>query len=1183
MKIAQKYLSIAIILLFFFTLFELASHDQAIAAVDGSSKIESSLFEQVSLNGSSDFIMRFTPQADLSAAYSMNWEARGEYVYNTLSEIASRSQAQAKAILDAQGLTYQTFIAGNELYVWGSYLTGTNELVVLNELSALPELSSIRAPSSYSIDPVFGSLNNSWAGDLLAEHRLVTVEISTTATIAWGIQDTKADQFWTDYSHRGDGIVVANIDTGVQWNHPALIHSFKCGANPSDPACWYDPTGICTTGACDNQGHGTHTMGTMVADDNPSLPYIAGMAPDAKWIACKGCENTTCLDQDILACADWVLAPGGNPANRPNVVNNSWGGPGGNDWFKVKVDAWRAAGIFPAFSAGNSSGCPVPGTIGSMGSPGDYQESFTSTAHNSSRLHYYAQGPSPFGHEPYTKPNLSAPGVGILSTYSVPLGSWISLSGTSMASPHSAGAVALLWSCNPSLIGQVDTTFQLLQNTADTPPPGTCSAPADGQGNYTFGYGYLDVLAAGKATCGIPEQAWTNLGNPTGCPDWTRFDGEYYVGTGKVYLMGGRDGVSGGITYGDIYAYDPDTNSCADTSVDMPVPISNYTIARVNNGSADLLCTFGGRSANNSINNSVQCFDPNTNSISSLSTLPGDLGNYMANGLAVVNNRVYIFGGFNDFASPTESVQTWEWDPTTNFWTRKGDMSLGRAYIDTAVVDGKIYAFGGDIYNGSSLIAQTKAEVFNPITGFWDDAGVLDLPVPTGEGIAFGFNSDSIYELAGKVIIAGGGQWPNESAEVFRYNVASNTYSDTLTNLNVSRANQAGFFIQGNPGKMWVFGGRSKDAGYGDNNPPYAPLEYYPVNLAYPDVVEPTKINLTLMQGDSKAINLVITNRNSFPLNWTLTESALAGISNNPTPFMPVVTSSGAVNYQITTKSPVQDQVSVVSEVDNTGMALWDQPLSRIIQQAFINQKFSDYATFSSFLADDFVSGGWTISDIFVPGFGWAGFSSLTYATALTWQIYADDGGIPAGGPSGGGAPPIWSLSLSPTDLQVTIFPGTPGGYPSTVKLTLDVPVTLPPGRYWLIFYPSMDYTLGQYGRQPSDSANGYVGKFINPGNGLGLGTSWRDWSVLDSPLPDIAFRIDGEIPWISENPVLGTVQPGNTQLVTVDINSAGLVPGVYTSRLVFRTNDLDRPLITVPVRLYVSNGVVYLPLTVKH
>jgi subtilisin family serine protease len=136
------------------------------------------------------------------------------------------------------------------------------------------------------------------------------------------------------------------------------------------------------------------------------------------------------------------------------VVNNSWGGGGGDAWYLSKVNAWRAAGISPAFSAGNSYTC------GSIGSPGDYQESFTSADVDSGGniANFSSKGLSVFVHEPYTKPNIAAPGVSVCS--SVATNGWsCGYSGTSMASPHTAGAVALLWSCNSSLVGQVDLTF----------------------------------------------------------------------------------------------------------------------------------------------------------------------------------------------------------------------------------------------------------------------------------------------------------------------------------------------------------------------------------------------------------------------------------------------------------------------------------------------------------------------------------------------------------------------------------------------------------------------------------------------------------------------------------------------------------------------------------------------------
>ena len=598
----------------------LAHRDSAVAAEVSTDKIEGMLLDQLTTDSSADYIIRFSEQADLSRAYSMDWDSRGVFVYNTLLDTANRTQKNAKAILEAAGLKYQTLIGGNDLYVWSGTLTDTNAI------AALPEVYFIRATRTYTIDPVEISTpleNISWAGDYLANNAMATVGYSTNATIDWGIMDTKADQFWTAYGIKGAGVKVANIDTGVQWNHPGLINQFACPGDPTNANCWLDPSNICGSGgACDNVGHGTHTMGTMVAADDPGLPYIAGMAPEAKWIACKGCESNSCSDFALTSCATWILAPGGNAANRPNVVNNSWGGTiDGNPWYLTYVNNWRASGVFPAFSAGNNGP-----TCNSMGDPGSYQESFASAAHASNRsiAGFSSRGDSAFGHIPYTKPNISAPGVSICST--VPTDGWdCGYSGTSMASPHLAGAVALLYSCNPGLIGDIDGMFQLLQNTTDAAPAGDCDAPPGQPGNFTFGYGYLDVLKAGLSACGsvdfgaieghVVDQSanpvagvtvmtspgtggngiqaitdpsgyytmtrpvgtynvtatkinytpqtvngvvveaglatiqdfsltflggWTQIPLDDTCPDWTRFDGEYYPGDGFVYFLGGR-------------------------------------------------------------------------------------------------------------------------------------------------------------------------------------------------------------------------------------------------------------------------------------------------------------------------------------------------------------------------------------------------------------------------------------------------------------------------------------------------------------------------------------------------------------------------------------------------------------------------------------------------------------------
>ncbi|HQJ04737.1 MAG TPA: S8 family serine peptidase, partial [Anaerolineaceae bacterium] len=446
-------------------------------AAQGLDKVEPAVLNTISAKGASDYVVEMAEKADLSAAYEIeDWTERGWFVYNTLKETAARTQQPVIELLKAGGVSYQSFFAGNEIAVTGGDLNS------LSAIAALPGVSHIRYPRTATIEPM--------------TFKAADVAVPEPEAFDWGITDTHAPDFWSTFGFQGDGIVVANVDTGVQWDHPALDQSFKCGTNPSDPSCWADPSNICGGSACDNNGHGTHTMGTMVGDDDPSLTYQVGMAPNAQWIACKGCESSSCSDTALNACADWIVAPDGDPANRPNVVNNSWGGGSGDDWYLAKVNAWRAAGIFPAFSAGNNYSC------NSLGSPGDYQESFATASHTSSRTisDFSSKGPSAFGDDPYTKPNISAPGSNICST--VPGSGWnCGYSGTSMASPHTAGAVALLWSCNPSLIGDMATTFELLQDTADTPPPGSCGAPADGEGNYTFGYGYLNVLTAGNQVC----------------------------------------------------------------------------------------------------------------------------------------------------------------------------------------------------------------------------------------------------------------------------------------------------------------------------------------------------------------------------------------------------------------------------------------------------------------------------------------------------------------------------------------------------------------------------------------------------------------------------------------------------------------------------------------------------------
>jgi subtilisin family serine protease len=319
-------------------------------------------------------------------------------------------------------------------------VTGQSKL--LDTIAAFPEVAKISELRTYKIpDPIVNATS--------------TPGIDT---VEWGVDRIRAPQVWSQFGTRGEGIVVANIDTGVQFDHPALAAKYR-GRDANGAIDhnynWFDPSEVCPTAApCDNNNHGTHTMGTMVGDDGGANQI--GVAPGAKFIAAKGCESSSCSDFALLSSGEWIVAPtdlnGNNPRPdlAPDIVNNSWGGLGYDPFYEEIVQSWLAAGIFPAFSNGNSGpGCNT------SGSPGMYNESYSSGAFdiNNAIASFSSRGTGENGE---IKPNLAAPGVNVRS--SIAGGSYGNFSGTSMASPHTAGTVALIWSASPATRGDINAT-----------------------------------------------------------------------------------------------------------------------------------------------------------------------------------------------------------------------------------------------------------------------------------------------------------------------------------------------------------------------------------------------------------------------------------------------------------------------------------------------------------------------------------------------------------------------------------------------------------------------------------------------------------------------------------------------------------------------------------------------------
>ena len=293
----------------------------------------------------------------------------------------------------------------------------------------------------------------------------------------WNISRIRADQVWSSLHISGTGAVVAGMDTGVDWLHPALQANYR-GYNPHGPANhvgnWYDATDGGALYPVDGHGHGSHTLGTIVGQEG------IGVAPGARWIAVKVLNNQGYgYDSWIHEGFQWLLAPGGDPAKAPDVVNCSWGSPDGYlTTFQADLQALRAAGIFAVFANGND------GPRGSsVGSPASLPEAFAVGASDTDDnvAYFSSRGPSPWGE---IRPHVVAPGVNVRSA--LPGGAYGEMNGTSMAAPHVAGIVALLRSVSPTL--SVTRTAYVITSTA---VPLTITVP-----NNDSGWGRVDAFAA---------------------------------------------------------------------------------------------------------------------------------------------------------------------------------------------------------------------------------------------------------------------------------------------------------------------------------------------------------------------------------------------------------------------------------------------------------------------------------------------------------------------------------------------------------------------------------------------------------------------------------------------------------------------------------------------------------------
>ncbi|WP_158645733.1 S8 family serine peptidase [Stackebrandtia albiflava] len=442
--------------------------DQAIDA-----KVDPDVVSTLAEQGETSFWVKLDSRADLSAAKLLtDKDAKTTAVYEALTSHARETQADLIDLLKDRGAEYKSHWIANTIKVTGDVdLLG--ELAMQVEVATVESDAELQAVQPLDVKPTDVQPNG----------------------VEWGLDNIKAPQTWAEFGALGDDIVVANIDSGAQFDHPALVDNYRGNNgdgtfthdyNYADPGgyCGADP--VCTTG-----DHGSHTMGTMMGDDGQGNQI--GVAPNAKWIATVGCGVRTCSLDALMGSGEWIVAPtkldgsDPDPTMAPDIVNNSWGGSGDDPFYEEIVDAWAAAGIFGAWSAGNDGefGCET------NGAPGLYPQSFASGAYdvNNEIAYFSSRGP---GRDGQIKPDLAAPGVAVRSAYSN--GGYGLMSGTSMASPHTAGVVALMWSVAPALRGDIDATWEILETTARDTENLECGGTA--ADNNVFGEGRLDAYAA---------------------------------------------------------------------------------------------------------------------------------------------------------------------------------------------------------------------------------------------------------------------------------------------------------------------------------------------------------------------------------------------------------------------------------------------------------------------------------------------------------------------------------------------------------------------------------------------------------------------------------------------------------------------------------------------------------------
>ena len=700
-------------------------------------KIAPWVMEHTANGQQAEFFVVLADQADLSRASALQTKGeKGRYVYNTLLNKSQVTQKPILRWLRDRGLERRSFYIVNAILVKGTR-------AIAEALAARPDVARIEG------NPLIHNNLPQLSSAVEAPPYLQRAE-----TIEPGIVYTHAPDVWA-LGFTGQEIVVGSADSGVRWTHDALKPHYRGwdGQNADHNYNWHDsihdsvgnPCGNDSPFPCDDGsgfGHGSHTTGTMIGDDG--MGNQIGMAPGAKWIGCRNMDQAIGTPARYIECMEWFLAPypigggQGDPSKAPDITNNSWYCPPSEgcspDTLQAAVEAQAAAGIMMVVSAGNDgSNCStifyppaiydITYSVGALVTGTDIIADFSS------------RGPVTIDGSGRIKPDITASGTSVRSATNDCDSCYAVGTGTSMAAPHIAGAMALLWSAIPSLKNQIDASRTALNNAAHFISSTQCGDA--GPPNNVYGWGRVDIFAAvggipsptptptatatpTPTSTGTPSPTPTCTPAPTPCVSpWEERTHVPYVAEGMfavsdgtyVYVGGGADQFVNGTNKDDLWRYD----SQNDSWMQLPSSPDTHSLSQAVHFNAKIYSIGGFVSGGAS--DMTRIYDIDAMTWSTGARMPAALGGIAT---ALWNGVIYVAGGYEVGLGVVDTL--YAYDIASDTWITLKSMPQALSYPGFGVINGKLYIAGGT----SACCHLSTLYIYDVATNTW--ATGTDLP-----------------------------------------------------------------------------------------------------------------------------------------------------------------------------------------------------------------------------------------------------------------------------------------------------------------------------------------------------------------------------------------------------------------------------------------------------------------------